>query len=510
MTPGRIAAALTAAAFAGATLAGCASHAQSTPVRLARAATPATPTLSERITRHLEDASLRGASVAVHIESLIDGHVLFSQQADTRMMPASALKIVTAAVAGERLGWSHRFETRLEGTGPIVDGVLQGDLIVVGTGDPSINAQDLRSAPLFDSWAATLREAGIRRVSGRLIGDDHAFDDEPLGAGWAWDYLAASYAAPSGALSYNENLVAIRIKPGAEAGAAASFEISPTGHDLSIESHVTTVNPGEAATITIDRLPGSSVVRVRGRVPAGAPALVRATTIENPTRYFVEALRLALESRAIRIDNGAWDIDDLPVEAARNAPARRVIASHESLPLSSLVAQMMKTSQNFYAEMLLKAVGRTHASAEGVGSTERGRQVVRETLQQWGVPIDSLVMYDGSGLSRYNYTSARVLTSVLRRMWTDERHRSAFAASLPVAGHDGTLGSRMTGDLRRRVQAKTGTISNVRSLAGYAETASGAKLVFAMLANHFTASNADVDRVMENILADVLDAAARP
>jgi D-alanyl-D-alanine carboxypeptidase/D-alanyl-D-alanine-endopeptidase (penicillin-binding protein 4) len=216
----------------------------------------------------------------------------------------------------------------------------------------------------------------------------------------------------------------------------------------------------------------------------------------------VEGLRVTLASRGITVEGGAVDIDDMPPGGTMTS--RRVLATHLSQPLSAVVAQMLKTSQNFYGEMLIKAVGRTATDASRIGSTERGRQVIRQTLDTWGIPADALVMHDGSGLSRYNYASAQLLTHVLRRMWQDETHRGPFAASLPVAGHDGTLGARMTGALKRRVQAKTGTISNVRSLAGYAETEEGERLVFTMIANHFVAPNTAVDAVMEAALQRLL------
>jgi D-alanyl-D-alanine carboxypeptidase/D-alanyl-D-alanine-endopeptidase (penicillin-binding protein 4) len=221
----------------------------------------------------------------------------------------------------------------------------------------------------------------------------------------------------------------------------------------------------------------------------------------------VEGLRVALASRGIRVEAGGVDIDDVPGGAARPA-TRRVIARHLSPPLSAIVAQMMKVSQNFYGEMLIKAIGRAAPGSGGIGSTERGRQLIRQTLQEWSIPSDALVMHDGSGLSRYNYASAHLLVDVLRRMWQDETHRGPFAAALPVAGHDGTLGARMRDTLRRRVQAKTGTIANVRSLAGYGETPDGGKIVFTMIANHFVAPNAEVDRVMEEVLMRVLSGAS--
>ena len=504
MTSRRLVAVLTAA-LAGAALSACALNTPATGVGAATSASSSTPhDLSGAIDRRLDVPALAGAVIAIHMESLADGRVLYSRHADARMVPASALKIVTAAVAGEQLGWSHRFETRLEAAGSIVDGVLRGDLVVTGTGDPAINAQDLRTAPLFETWATALRDAGITSVDGRLIGDDGAFDDEPLGAGWAWDYLTAGYAAPSGALSYNENLVAVRITPGPSVATPASILIAPPGHGLTVHNMVTTGDAVSAVTIAIERLPGSDTLVVRGQVPAKSSDTIRVTTVGNPTMFFVEGLRLALAARGIRVRDGAWDIDALPPGNPLTPGPRQVRATHQSPPLSSLVAQMMKVSQNFYGEMLIKAVGRTAADARGVGSTERGRHVMRQTLDRWKIPDAALVVHDGSGLSRYNYASVRLLTSVLKRIWEDDRHRGPFAAALPVAGHDGTLGSRMTDTLRRRVQAKTGTIANVRSLAGYAETDAGERLVFAMIANHFTAPNAEIDRVMEGVLEEVL------
>jgi serine-type D-Ala-D-Ala carboxypeptidase/endopeptidase (penicillin-binding protein 4) len=206
-----------AAALAVAGVTGCATR---TTPDLRPAANSAAPSggiaaLSVDLDRLFdEDAALAGALVAVRIESLGDSRVIYSRNAASHVVPASALKIITAAVAADRLGWAHRFETRLEAAGAIVDGTLQGDLIVVGGGDPTIAARDLLTAPVFEEWVHALRHAGIQRVRGRIIGDDSAFDDEPLGAGWAWDYLTAAYAAPSGALSFNDNLVAIRVSPG--------------------------------------------------------------------------------------------------------------------------------------------------------------------------------------------------------------------------------------------------------------------------------------------------------
>jgi D-alanyl-D-alanine carboxypeptidase/D-alanyl-D-alanine-endopeptidase (penicillin-binding protein 4) len=455
---------------------------------------------SGRLTTDLDGLFTTGpladSLAGVSVRSLRTGQVLYTHNPGTRVIPASAMKVVTMAVAADRLGWDHRFTTRLGLSGVVKDGVLEGDLIVTGDGDPSIAAQDLRTAPVFTEWAERLTARGIRRVNGRLIGDDNVYDDEALGAGWAWDYLAAGYAAPSGALSYNENVAVLRVTPAAAAGASALVELGPAGHGLELHAAVTTAPADTAASLTIGRLPGSAALTVRGVVAVGSRTIIRTTTIDNPTRFFVNALRLALLERGIAVSGGTWDIDDLP--DAPGASRQELIAEHRSAPLSSLIGYAMKVSQNFYGDMFLKAIGRAD---RGAGSAEAGRTAVRTTLTAWGLPTDALVMYDGSGLSRYNYASANLLVGVLEHVWRDERLRGPFVAALPVGGHDGTLESRMRGTpLDRRIQAKTGTINNVRSLAGYAETAAGDKLVFAMIANNYTAPNAQIDGAMERAL----------
>lgn len=470
---------------------GASPAAQSTPIK----ASP--PRLQSDLDRIFSDPLLSRAVLAARVESLRDGRLLYAQNDAKLMLPASNMKLITLAVAADRLGWDFRFETRLEATGPIADGVLHGDLVATGGGDPSIGSHDSGPAPEFVHWADQLRNAGVQRVEGRVIGDDGAFDDAGLGPGWSWDDLGAGYAAPSGALSYNENAAILRITPGRSPGDPVAIEIAPPGHGLNVVNELRTGPADSPAAVTLERIPGRAVLVARGTTPAGAPAIARNAAVDDPTRFFVEALRLALAERGIHVAGGSWDADDLPAPPASSD--RRLIARAESLPLSGLAGYFMKESQNFYAETFLKALGR---AAAGVGTTESGRRVVTDMLISWGVPADAFVVVDGSGLSRYNYLSAATVVTVLRRMWADDRLRGPFAASLPVAGHDGTLESRMRGTaLDARVQAKTGTLSNVRALSGYLEAKSGRRLVFSIIANHFTAPTAQIDAVVERALA---------
>ena len=439
------------------------------------------------------------AQWGVLVRSLRTGEILYERNADKLMVPASNMKIVTLAAAARVLGWDAHFTTTLESSAPIEDGVLRGDLYVRGGGDPSINTRNGRGAAVFADWIAALRSAGIRRIDGRIVGDDNLFDDEGLGAGWAWDYLEADYAAPVGALQYNEDVAALTVLPGRAAGEPAIVSLAP-GSGLTVDNRTVTSAAGTPETIQCRRRMNAPVLEVLGSVPlpAAEPSplapvrtVARTVAVVNPTAYFVQSLREALIAGGIAVSGEAVDLDDLPAVASGNEPARRPLATTESQPLRDIAAVMMKVSQNLYAETLLKATG---VAASGAGTAQAGRTAVLETLRQWKLDEGSLVMLDGSGLSRYDYVTARLIASLLERLYSDPRHRDAFAATLAVAGKDGTVSTRL---LRTRAEGnarvKTGSISNMRSLSGYVQSRDGEPLAFAILANDFTIPAATVN-----------------
>lgn len=481
--------------------AGCASVSSTvTPLQSAQASTGTPNALHDELDAIFNDPRFSRALWGVRIESLRDGRVVYARNSEKLVVPASNMKLLTMAVAAKRLGWDFTFETRLEARGTVVDGTLHGDLIIVGGGDPSIDSVAFGPAPVFEEWADALKKAGIHRVTGRLIGDDSLFDDEGIGPGWAWDYLNDGYAAPSSALSYNENIAIIRIWPGATVGAPARVEASPPGHGLTLTHTVTTGAADSQTSVNQARGLNSDDVALRGSIPLGRTTpLVRTTSVHNPTAFFVGSLHAALAERGIPVRGGAVDIDTIQPPSTEG---RRVIATRRSQPLSSLGAYFMKSSQNFYGETFLKTLGQRFGRG---GTTTAGRAVATDTLTSMGVPEGSFVMYDGSGLSRYNYVSSDAVITLLKYIWNDETMRAPFMAALPVGGQDGTLGSRMRNTpLAGKVQAKTGTISNVRSLSGFVDAPSGERFVFSMIANHFTAGSAAVDEVAEKALLIVI------
>ena len=427
----------------------------------------------------------------VDIRSLDTGERLYSLNAGKLMMPASNMKIVTLAAAANALGWDYRFTTTLETAAPIVNGVLQGDLVVRGNGDPTINTRGGRAAKVLDEWATALHAIGITSIGGRIIGDDQAFEDEGIGAGWAWDYLQYDYAAPVGALEFNEDTATLIVTPGATVGSPAIVSLSPGAGFEVINRAVT----GEAGRGRLDyyRRLDRAALEISGAVPFGAPATTRGIAVVNPTIFFAQSLKDGLIARGIAVSGAAVDYDDIAAEMP--IFGLRTLVTTPSPPLTEIATVLMKVSQNLYAETLLKALG---AARYGLGTWPGGLSASRNTLESWGVPADAFVLSDGSGLSRYNYVTAETLTTVLTQMYKDPRHREAFAATLPIAGKDGTISSRLK---RTRAEgnalAKTGSIANVRALSGYVKTRDGETLVFSILTNDFVIPVATVNYIAD-------------
>ena len=446
--------------------------------------------------QHVFGAAIMDRGVwGVDVRSLDTGERLYSLNAGKLMMPASNMKILTLAASAEVLGWDYRFTTTLETGGSIANGVLRGDLIVRSNGDPSINAREGRADAVLHEWARALQAAGISSIEGRILGDDQAFDEEGIGAGWAWDYLQYGYAAPVGALEFNENVATLTIAPGAAAGDPVVLGLTP-GSGFTVLNRAVTGTADSEDTLDYRRHLDRATLEVTGSMPIGSKETTRNVAVVNPTVFFAQAVKDGLAARGIAVSGEAADLDDVAASLQARGPLdRRVLVSTASPPLREIATVLMKVSQNLYAETLLKAMG---AARGGLGTAEGGRTRVRATLDSWGIPPDAYVMLDGSGLSRYNYVTAEMVTTVLARMYGDPRHREAFTSTLPVAGKDGSLATRMK---RTRAEgnalAKTGSISNVRTLSGFVRSRDGEMLVFSILSNDFVIPAATVNWIAD-------------
>jgi D-alanyl-D-alanine carboxypeptidase/D-alanyl-D-alanine-endopeptidase (penicillin-binding protein 4) len=468
-----------------------------TPKLSSLPASPALPALVKDIDAILADTALAHGYWGVVVRSLKSNETLYALNPRKLMLPASNMKIVTLAAAAERLGWNYTYDTWVFGTGPIANGVgvLNGDLLVVGSGDPSIGTIDGMADRVFANWAERLKSAGIRTITGRVIGDDNAFDDDELGFGWSWDDLQDDYAAGISGLQFNENMARVTVGPGPAAGSSAAVSIAPSYTGLTIDSDVTTVAAGAAASVSVRRLPGRSTLVLRGAVALGEAPRVLNASVDNPTLFFVNTLRAALIASGIDVRGPAVDVDDLP--SAPPHPSTPPLIAYSSPRLSVLAMRLMKISQNQYAETFLKTMG----AALGTPTAAAGRAAVQTTLQGWGVQPADLIQRDGSGLSRYDYVTPGALATILAHIDRDDRLRGPFEASLPIAGRDGGLVNRMKGTpAEGNARAKTGSMTSVRGLSGYVTTADGEPLVFSILANNFDAPPVTITNAADAIV----------
>ena len=274
-----------------------------------------------------------------------------------------------------------------------------------------------------------------------------------------------------------------------------SARCNSTRTPLVVRNLLKTSPPGVPPSIAVRRLPGSTTLEVRGSMPAGSARAVRNVSVDNPTLYFVAALRDALIADGIDIRGPAVDIDEIADPPSRERGT--VLLTHRSPPLSTLAETMIKLSQNLYAETLLKSLG---ASA-GVGTADAGRSAAVSVVREWGVTPADLVMADGSGLSRYNLATPEAIVTILTHVDRDDRLRTPFEAALPVAGRDGTLAQRMRGTVAEgNARAKTGSFSNASALSGYVRTADDEPLVFSIIVNNFGTTRDVVDQSIDSIV----------
>lgn len=463
----------------------------------------------------ISDAGMDPAWWGVDVIQVRDGRRIHARYADHSFIPASNIKLYTTAAGLVLLGPEFTYETALYADGDVVDGVLHGDLIVRGSGDPVIGprfAENGDRLETFRAWAAALRSAGIDSVAGDVVGDDDLFDDLPLGSGWMWDDEVTWYSAELSALSYHDNTIDISLKgmtPGDQA--MLSWEPAATSY-VRLHNESVTVPGGPAAEgdENYERARASNDIRITSRVPVGQED-TESLSISNATLFFVHVFAETLQAEGIAVGGRPVDVDDLPTPPDYEAPGIRTVAVHRSVPLKEIAAAINKPSHNLYAELLLKSIG-VYApidSSDAVpGSAAAGIEASFDVFGAAGVDTTRIRLADGSGLSRYNIIAPEMTTALLRYMAveTDDSTRAAFVRSLPIAGVDGSLGGRMrSGPAHANARAKTGTMSHASALAGYVTTRAGTELAFSIMGNNYivpTSRARDVqDRIVQVLAA---------
>jgi serine-type D-Ala-D-Ala carboxypeptidase/endopeptidase (penicillin-binding protein 4) len=427
------------------------------------------------------------ATWGIAVQSLARSQHLFDLNPQTLMVPASVAKLVSVATAADAVGWEYRFTTTLRSTGSIDGGVLHGDLLVVGGGDPAIGG---RGGDDFSMWIDALKSAGIHRVDGRVVGIDDLFEEPRPGFAWSWDDLGYSTGAVFGALNLAENRLSLTVTPGAVAGAPTSLAYNVDAQDLPITNRSVTGPAGSAPLVWPEMRPGENVLTIAGSVPIGGMSTSLLVSAGNPTLWFARMLRRRLIASGIDVTGPAADGDDISIPSADTAA---ILYTYRSHPLSDIVQPLLKDSINLYGE----AVHRLNASGPLPHTNDQALDGTKQRLLSWGISADGFQIVDGSGLSRRDVLSPETLLTVLVKMY-DPAAASPWMRALPVAGVDGTLAGRMKGTPgENNVHAKTGTMSNVRSLAGYVTTRDGEPLAFTSIVNNFEGTGAQANAALD-------------
>jgi D-alanyl-D-alanine carboxypeptidase/D-alanyl-D-alanine-endopeptidase (penicillin-binding protein 4) len=439
------------------------------------------------------------------------GKLLYGRNADRLFIPASNTKLVVSAVASALFAPDFTVRTSVYASGPVVGGVVQGDLVLYGRGDPSFShrcyAVDTLQAGACDrdpmarvrALADTLAARGVKGVAGDLVGDGSYFDGALVHPGWEAYDLNWWYAAPVSGLGFNDNAIDITYAPGGTEGAPAALSFTPDFGDVTLENRTRTVAAGAEETIDFFREPGTLHVWGEGTVQFGGRTRTEYLALPDPDLYAARALRTALAEKGIAVTGATRSTTDSTLYAlARRGPA---LAEVTGRPLRDWIFPILNTSQNWYAEMVLKQLGK--AFGQG-GSWEEGVRVERRFLiDSVGVDSTQFALSDGSGLSASNLVSPLAFTQLLRYIRRHPRW-STFAAGLPQAGATGSLRSRFKGTpLEGKVRAKTGSISRVNTLSGYVELEGGKGLVFSVQANHHTQPTRAILAQIDSVVVDM-------
>jgi D-alanyl-D-alanine carboxypeptidase/D-alanyl-D-alanine-endopeptidase (penicillin-binding protein 4) len=459
---------------------------------------PAGTRLGDRIDAVLARPAVSRVTWGIEVRDPSTGAVLYARNAARPMIPASNLKLIVSAAAAHLLPADYRFRTSLYATGPVRDGTLQGDLVLYGRGDPMISARYFSSrTAVFEMLADSLAARGIRRVSGRVVADESWLDREYVREDWDPEDRLWWYAAPVSALGLNDNSIDFRVLPGAAAGSPARISALPASGAYRLENATRTVGSGGRHTLDFERGAGPGRVRAVGQIPVNAGAQTESFAVDDGARWTATVFRETLERRGIEVA-----VDEVRVvsdPAASVSTGSAALAEWRSPPLPQAIGPVLLNSQNWFAELLVKTLGR---EVSGRGSWEAGLALERAFLTGVvGIDSADFVLRDGSGLSANNRVTPRALARLLDYVRTAPR-QAVVRQKLPVSGSpDGSLRSRLT-DLRGRVAAKTGYIGGVNSMSGYVTLPDGRELIFVVLANG-PGDRADILRAIDDVVRAV-------
>ncbi|TNE73099.1 D-alanyl-D-alanine carboxypeptidase/D-alanyl-D-alanine-endopeptidase [bacterium] len=424
------------------------------------------------------------------------GKELVSVNSDALITPASNLKLVSSAAFLRYLGADFRFKTQVYGIGMLEDSTWNGDIYIVGSGDPSIGGDLYNDNKwfAFDSILDQLKKFGINRVKGQMIGDESLFDDVPYPGGWSWDDLSFYYATELSPLSFNNNTVDLVVQAKGKSGDRPEIEWFPFNTDyVQFINEQQITGPKTEYKEYYRRVLGTNTIILRSTMPIGYVE-EEALSITQPGLYFLDTFIKYAEQRGFSIESG-YQVNRVPTDYSEGFIK---LAVHESKPLSEFIKQINKKSDNFYTEMLNKAMVVEEIGTQG--STETGIRLIKDFLAEMRVDTSMVEIDDASGMAPTNLIAAKDLSYLLVQ-YSKQKWFQVFDESLSLAAFDGTLKNRFknTG-LSGNFKGKTGYIGGARTLSGYFRTDKGKLLFVTVATNHFTDKVSVIDAKHQQIL----------
>lgn len=441
--------------------------------------------LTKDIDEILQNNDLSSANVGLIVQSVKTGEYFYKYNETKNFIPASTLKIITTGTAINYLGKDFKFNTKLYLDGEISEnGEFKGNIIIKGFGDPSLSdnyKSDIYS--IFDFWISQLDSLGIIAIKGNIIGDDSYFDNIYYPAGWSWDDMIYPYSAQVSALSIYDNSVDIIIEQGDTIGASTKYRILPENSYVRVINNVNTIAKGQGSEVEALRDPVTNVIELYGNLEYDSTKsnrIVKSVAIDQPTLFFLNVFKERLIKKNIKFRGALLDSDDWNQEIKYYE--LNSLPDFESPSLSEIIKVINKKSHNLGAEILLKTLGK---EIYGVGSTQKGLEVVYSYLNKLGVQTSKLSIVDGSGLSRLNLISPLSLNSFLYEL-NKSKNKDVFRKSLSIPNEEGTLKRRFINTLaEKNIYAKTGSMNNVNSLVGFISTRDKELLSFVIFVNNF-------------------------
>jgi D-alanyl-D-alanine carboxypeptidase/D-alanyl-D-alanine-endopeptidase (penicillin-binding protein 4) len=473
--------------------------------------------LQQGMENDINEPRFSNAFVGMEVKSIRTGESLFHLNEKKNFLPASNLKLVTTAAALGTLGPDFRYSTQLVTNGKIHRGVLKGDLIIRGSGDPTFGSSsmfpDKDPSWIFDGWADSLEKLGIEKIDGAIIADPGYLTDDFYPEGWAVEDLPFYFATTSSGLSFADNSISVSVTPGLHSGAKAIYETTPETEFLTVDNSALTREPKivtrsqgkdsslisaylPSNTIKVTRAAGENDISIVGTIDRGASGVHEQLSVENPALYAATVFREMLEYRGFTITGGTMEAAELDEKI--NYGNAQTLLQYNSPPMSEIVKVVNKKSQNFYSEQLIRTIGKEML---GRGNWESGIIAVKKYLFSLGLDADRLTLFDGSGLSRMDLISPEDIVALLRAMQRQQKIFPAFDSSLPVMGVDGTLSERLRqSGAMGNVHAKTGFLTGIRCLSGYLKTKDDELLAFSILVNNYTIPTREINDLQDELI----------